>query len=55
MDAIGGDGKLIIKAAMFVIPLIMIVVGYIVYLKKYKISEAYYSQILKDLEQREAE
>ena len=54
-DAIGSDGKLIIKAAMFVIPLIMIVVGYVVYLKKYKISEEYYSQILKELEEREAE
>ena len=55
VDAIDGEGKLIIKAAMFVIPLIMIVVGYIVYLKKYKISEEYYSQILKDLEEREAQ
>ena len=55
VDAIGSDGKLIVKLAMFVIPLIMIVVGYIVYLKKYKISEEYYAQILKDLEDREAE
>ena len=54
-EAIGGDGKLIIKAAMFVIPLIMIAVGYIVYLKKYKLSEEYYAQILQDLEAREAE
>ena len=54
-EAIGGAGKLIIKAAMFVIPLIMIAIGYIVYLKKYKISEEYYAQILQDLEAREAE
>ncbi len=53
VDAIGADGKLIIKAAMFVIPLIMIVVGYIVYLKKYKISEEFYSEMLRDLEERE--
>ena len=52
-DAIGSDGKLIVKIAMFVIPLAMIVAGYIVYLKKYKISEAYYAGILKDLEDRE--
>lgn len=38
---------------MFVIPLIMIVVGYIVYLKKYKISEEFYADILKDIEERE--
>lgn len=53
VDTIGADGKLIIKAAMFVIPLIMIVVGYIVYLKKYKISEEFYSEMLKELEARE--
>ena len=52
-EAIGQSGKLIIKGAMFVIPLIMIVVGYIVYLKKYKISEEFYSEMLKDLEARE--
>jgi melibiose permease/lactose/raffinose/galactose permease len=55
VDAIGSDGKLVIKAAMFVIPLIMIVVGYIVYLKKYKISEEFYGEMLKDLEAREKE
>jgi len=55
VDAIGSDGKLIIKVAMFAIPLIMIVVGYIVYLKKYKISETFYSEMLKDLEAREKE
>ena len=54
VDAIGADGKLIVKLAMFAIPLLMIVLGYIVYLKKYKISEEYYANILKDLEARES-
>ena len=54
-EAIGSSGKLIMKAAMFVVPLIMILVGYIVYLKKYTISEERYSQILKELAAREAE
>ena len=53
VDAIDSEGKLIIKIAMFAIPLLMIVVGYIVYLKKYKISEEFYSEILKDLDERE--
>ena len=53
VDAIGSDGKLIVKIAMFAIPLLMIVAGYIVYLKKYKISEQFYAGILKDLEERE--
>jgi melibiose permease/lactose/raffinose/galactose permease len=52
-DAIDNGGKLIMKVAMFVIPLIMIVAGYIIYLKKYKISEEYYAEILADLEERE--
>jgi len=42
-----------VKGAMFLIPLIFIVAGYIIYLKKYKISEEYYEKILKDLEDRE--
>ena len=53
VDMIDSEGKFIIKIAMFAIPLIMIVVGYIVYLKKYKISEEFYSGILKDIEERE--
>ena len=51
VDMIDADGKLIIKLAMFAVPLLMIVVGYIVYLKKYKISEEFYAKILKDLEE----
>jgi len=53
VDAIDSQGKLIMKLAMFAVPLLMIVAGYIVYLKKYRISEEYYAQILKDLESRE--
>ena len=53
VDSIDSEGELIIKIAMFAIPLLMIVAGYIVYLKKYKISEEFYSGILKDLEERE--
>ena len=52
-DVIDGSGKLIMKLAMFAIPLIMIVVGYIVYLKKYKISESFYIHILQELKSQE--
>ena len=55
VDAIGSGGKLIVKIAMFAIPLVCIVVGYIIYLKKYKIDEVFYAGILKDLEAKEAE
>ena len=51
-DAIGMEGQLIVKAAMLVIPLILIILGYVIYLKKYKIDEQFYSEILKDLEVR---
>lgn len=55
VDAIGSGGKLIVKIAMFAIPLVCIVVGYIIYLKKCKTDEAFYAGILKDLEAKEAE
>ena len=50
---IDAGGKLIVKGAMFAIPRVMIVVGYIIYRKKYKISEEFYAEILKDLGERE--
>ena len=52
VDAIGAQGQLIVKIAMFAIPLLMIIAGYIVYLKKYKISEEYYANILKELDEK---
>ncbi len=42
-------GKLMVKGAMFIIPVIMIILGYIIYLKKYKISEEFYSKILEEI------
>jgi len=50
-DAIGTTGQLIVKGAMFALPLVFIVVGYIIYLKKYKIDEAFYAKILSELEE----
>ena len=53
VDAIDTAGKLMVKTAMFALPLVFIVAGYIIYLKKYKISETFYKEILHDLEDRE--
>ena len=50
VDAIDASGKLIFKCAMFALPLVFILVGYVVYLKKYKIDEQFYGEILQDLE-----
>ncbi len=51
-DAIGPEGKLLMKLAMFVIPLGMILAGYLVYLRKYRISEEYYARLCRELEER---
>lgn len=51
-DVIDSQGKLIVKIAMLVIPLLLIIAGYIVYRKKYKIDEKFYGEILADLENR---
>ena len=51
-EAIDASGKLMIKGAMFFLPLAFILLGYVIYLKKYRIDEAFYSRILKDLEER---
>ena len=51
-EAIDASGKLMIKGAMFFLPLAFILLGYVIYLKKYRIDEAFYSQILKDLEEK---
>ena len=38
---------------MLAIPLVLIVAGYVIYLRKYKISKEFYDQILQDLKERE--
>ncbi len=48
-DYIDVAGKLMVKGAMFIIPVIFIILGYIIYLKKYKISEEFYSEIIGEL------
>ena len=48
-DFITDEGKLIVKIAMLAIPLVVILIGYVIYLKKYKLDEKFYSKILKDL------
>ena len=52
VDAIDTAGKLLVKTSMFALPLVFIVAGYIIYLKKYKISETFYGEILHDLAER---
>lgn len=51
-QAIDASGKLVVKGAMFLIPLVFILVGYLIYLKKFKIDEKTYSGIISDLKAR---
>ncbi len=46
------EGLLIMKSAMLFIPLIFIVAGYIIYMKKYKIDKAMFDKIIADLKER---
>lgn len=46
------QGLLIMKMSMMIFPLIAIVVGYIIYLKKYKIDAALYRRIIEELTAR---
>ena len=50
--AIGTAGQNIVKVSMLAIPLVLIVLGYFIYLRKYRIDEAFYASILRDLEER---
>lgn len=50
--SIDAGGKIIVKLAMFVLPLLCIVAGYIIYRVKFCIDEQFYSKILDELHDR---
>lgn len=49
------EGLLILKAAMMILPLVCIVVGFMIYRKKYILDEEMYAKIVKENEARRAE
>lgn len=51
-DDVTQGGLLMMKIGMFIIPLIFILIGYLVYHFKYKIDKATYDQIIADLKER---
>jgi melibiose permease/lactose/raffinose/galactose permease len=53
IDGVGGSSLWIMKIAMMILPLVCILVGFIIYYKKFKIDEKTYAQIVKDLKDRE--
>lgn len=46
------QGLLIMKVAMMVLPLIFIVAGFFIYLRKYKIDKAMYDRMLEEMRER---
>ena len=49
------DGSIwIMKLGMMIFPLICILVGFVLYMKRFKIDEEFYSEIIADLEKRNA-
>lgn len=51
-DDVTQGGLWLMKIGMFIIPLIFILMGYVVYHFKYKIDKATYDQIIKELKER---
>jgi len=45
-------GKLIVKFSMLVIPLLFIIAGYVIYRKRFKIDETFYSRIVGELKEK---
>lgn len=51
--AIDAQGQLTVKITMFLIPMVLIGLSYLIYMWKFKIDETFYAKILSDLEERE--
>ena len=51
-DDVKPEGLLTMRMAMLVLPLILIVTGYLIYRAKYRIDEAFYERIVHDLTER---
>lgn len=53
INATPSEAIWIMKIAMMILPLICILIGFVLYIKKFKIDEKMYAEILSDLEARE--
>ena len=51
-DDVSADGLLLMRMAMMVLPLLLIVVGYLIYRAKYRIDEDFHAQLIADLRAR---
>ena len=55
IDSVSSGAIWIMKVAMMILPLICILVGFIIYHKKFKIDEKMYEKIVSDLKERNGE
>lgn len=53
INATPSEAIWIMKIAMMILPIICILIGFVLYIKKFKIDEKMYAEILSDLEARE--
>ena len=53
-DLLSGGDALLFRLAMFALPLVCIVVGYLVYARKYRIDEQFFAEIRNDINNRKA-
>lgn len=51
-DDVSAGGLLLMRMAMLVLPLILIVTGYLIYRVKYRIDETFYARIVQELKER---
>ncbi len=51
-DDVSAGGLLMMRMAMLVLPLILIVAGYIIYRTKCRINETFYARIISELAER---
>ena len=51
-ETITSGGIVTIKIAMLLIPVLCILIGFWIYLKKFRIDEKFYSEIISDLKER---
>ena len=54
VNATPGSAIWIMKISMMILPLICILVGFVLYQKKFKIDEVFYAKIVKDLDDRKS-
>lgn len=52
VDDVTAQGVVTMKVSMMLIPLVVILIGYLIYLRKFKIDEKMYAGIVEDLKER---